>query len=168
MGDVLEVVGVPVDNVDYVIVNYGSGSATCWLWLRYADKTDFSAYDLPKYETPATPTPTFTATPDFDWNATWTIWVASDTYTVTITESGDTISGTFDVGGGDTVSISGSLSDNRQVASGTWVHSTVGTGTFQWQIKSGNKNQFVGNNNGTAQWCGAKHGASQPSPCMWP
>ena len=44
-GQTLEVVGVHAQGNDYVIVDDGAG-ATCWLWLQYADKKDFSVYNL--------------------------------------------------------------------------------------------------------------------------
>jgi hypothetical protein len=64
-GMVLDVVGIPADaNVtEYVLVNNQSVSnPRCWLWLRYADNKDYSAYELPTFQTPATPTPTSTPT----------------------------------------------------------------------------------------------------------
>jgi len=166
-GQTLEVVGVHAQGSDYVIVDYGNG-ATCWLWLRYADKTDFSAYDLPAFNTPATPTPTYTPTPSFDWNGSWTFWTSATTFATTFSVSGNSISGTIP---SENVTFNGTISSNGQNVSGTW--SDPGdAGTFQWQVKSGNLNQFVGSGTsgggGTFEWCGTKNGASQPSPCKWP
>jgi hypothetical protein len=61
----LIVLGLPADpNIaEYAIIRNPNGNGTCWLWLRYADKTDFSAYDLPTYNTPPTPTPSNTPKP---------------------------------------------------------------------------------------------------------
>lgn len=169
VGQIVEVVGVHAQGNDYVIVKNPNGAGNCWLWLQHADKTDFSGYGLTAYNTPPTPTPTYTPTPSFDWNATWELWVEGGPVgSVAINQSGNSISGSFPFGG-DTISFSGSLSANYQVATGTWENSSGPTGTFQWQIKSGNLNQFVGNIDGGADaWCGAKNSASQPSPCLWP
>lgn len=170
VGQVLEVVGVPVENVEYVIVKYGSDSRTCWLWTRYADKKDFSSYGLTAYDTPATPTPTFTPTPEYNWTGVWDFWTG-DPLTlfpgISISQSGNSISAALVLPGG-TVEFSGSLSENHQVATGTWTYSGSPPLPFQWQIKSGNLNQFVGHDDLGDPQCGARHGASMPSPCGWP
>lgn len=176
-GQPMEVVGVPADPTvsQYVVVKNPNGAGNCWMWLRYADKSDFSAFGLQTYNTPPTPTPTFTPTPSFDWGATWTFYAgasgAYETYVVTVSVSGSTLSGSFNYGGGDTVAFTGTISADQQTASGTYTDSAGPNGIFQWQIKSGNINQFVGNgavSGSTYDWCGAKNGASQPSPCLWP
>jgi hypothetical protein len=79
----------------------------------------------------------------------------------------------IDVSGTDyKIDISGSLGGGGQTASGTWVlvDPPGGDGTFQWQIKSDNTNQFVGSSdNGLIyEFCGWRSGSSQPSPCVWP
>jgi len=166
-GQFLEVVGVHAQGNDYVIVDYSAG-ATCWLWLQYADNTDFSGYGLTAYNTPPTPTPTYTPTPSYNWEALWDIWIdgfgpfpsvfgrAGNTVTATISRP------TFDV------NITGNISANGQELSGTWTNTLGGNGVFSFQIKAGNFNQFVGNYGGSFDWCGAKNGASMPSPCLWP
>jgi hypothetical protein len=165
-GELMQVVGVHAQGNDYVIVDYGSGNS-CWLWLQYADKTDFNGYGLTAYNTPPTPTPTFTPTPSFNWNGTWIISVEDEgDFPMPVTQTGDSISGSFDAGG-QLVSITASLSADYQVATGTW-STDSNSGPFKWQIKSGNPNQFVGSGDPGKFWCGAKNGASQPSPCLWP
>lgn len=182
VGDTVEVVGVWADGADYVVVDYGGG-ALCWLWTRYADKKDFSSYDLTSYTTPPTSTPTNTPTltntpkptdepvPDIDWDDAWDIWVAGAPYAMALDQTGDSISGSFSIGGGDSVIISGSLDDTYQFASGTWeVSDGSDDGTFQWKLRTQNEDQFVGSiaNGGTDPWCGARNGAAQPAPCEWP
>lgn len=172
-GVLLEVVGVPSDATvtEYVIVKKPAGeSGNCWLWTRYADKTDFSAYNLQQYNTPATPTPTYTPTPSFDWSGTWNINVGGPIYTMVLNVSGNTLSSTFVYAAPDSVSLVGTISSDGQTASGNYTDTNGPPGTFQWKIKSGNINQFIGsaNSGATFAWCGAKNGASIPSPCQWP
>jgi len=66
-GNEFQVIGLPADPgiSEYVIIRNPSGSGNCWLWLRFADRSDFSSYDLEKYQTPATPTPSSTPTPTY-------------------------------------------------------------------------------------------------------
>jgi hypothetical protein len=118
---------------------------------------------------PSTPVPTQTPKPIWDWNGTWTMWWGNNTYVVTLTMSGNKISGSFGEGV-QMIVIDGTLSNGGQNVSGTWVYPQgEGDGNFEWQLKGGNPNQFVGNNNfGVAPWCGVKSGASKPDPCQWP
>lgn len=57
---------------DYVVVMRPGGAGSCWLWLRYADRTDFSGYNLPIATQPPTSTPTFTPSPTYTPTPTWT------------------------------------------------------------------------------------------------
>lgn len=153
---------------NYVIVQRPGGSGSCWLWLRYADRTDFSGYNLPVATLP--PTPTFTNTPiPYEWEATWTIWAPTGGYSMPVTVSGSSFSSSWSDGAGNIV-MTGTISANGQTVSGSYTYSAGADGTFQFQIKSGNLNQFVGSgdNGAVFAWCGAKSGASMPSPCQWP
>jgi hypothetical protein len=169
-GQVVEVLKVyPPSN--YVIIRNPSGSGECWLWLQYATNTNFSSFNLPQATQPPTPFPTATATPDFDWDGQWNVNFGGFFGVAYTDASGDNISGTIilDVGGTDyEYTFSGSLSDSRQVASGSWdlVDPAGGDGNFQWQIKTGNHNQFVGNYGSGNQFCGWRSGSSAPSPCL--
>ncbi|HSS99586.1 MAG TPA: SH3 domain-containing protein, partial [Terriglobales bacterium] len=135
---------------DYVLVQNPHGSGDCWLWLNYANTHDFSAYSLPFATMPPTSTPTFTPTPDFDWDGNWNVQVISGGTTWTGTMhadvSGSNISGSFHLEPGNLdYTFSGSLNGSRQKASGTWTLSGGGSGSFVWRIKSGNHFQFTGN-----------------------
>jgi uncharacterized protein YgiM (DUF1202 family) len=57
---------------DYAIVMRPGGSGSCWLWLNYADRTDFSGYGLPVATMPPTSTPTFTPSPTYTPTPTFT------------------------------------------------------------------------------------------------
>ncbi len=165
-------------STDYVLVQNPNGSGDCWLWLNFANTHDFSAYNLPFATQPPTSTPTFTPTPDFDWQGDWNVWVYStpappaQTWSGTghFSVSGNNISGTFHLEPGSLdYSFSGSLNGSRQKASGSATLSGGGTFSFVWLIKSGNHFQFIGNlDGGTYEMCGARSGASQPSPCVGP
>ncbi len=159
---------------DYVVVRNPNGSGDCWLWLRYASQTDFSGYDLPVATQPPTPTPsrtptaTATATPVYVWSGSWTIYVNAVTYTMTVNQSGNSFSATFDAGGGTTVTLTGTLSADWRQASGNWSSSAGPTGTFAFRMMD-NLNQFQGNiDGGTGPWCGARGGAGAPGTCQWP
>lgn len=71
IGEKVEVVAVSAFP-EYVVVKRLGGSGDCWLWLRYADQTDFSGYNLPVATQPPTSTPTRTPTPSYTPSPTWT------------------------------------------------------------------------------------------------
>ncbi|MGH2582498.1 MAG: hypothetical protein ACRDFQ_06340 [Anaerolineales bacterium] len=97
---------------------------------------------LPQATQPPTPVPT---QPAWNWNGIWTMWWGNNTYVVTITQSGNQISGSFGEGV-QMIVIEGTLSNGGQNASGTWTFPLgEGDGNFEWQLKAGNPNQFVGN-----------------------
>jgi uncharacterized protein YraI len=154
----------------YVVVKNPNGSGDCWLWLNYANTTNFAAYNLPFATQPPTSTPTFTPTPEIMWEGDWTMWYGPAPLTACslhLTRSGSTIDGTYDCGL-FTGTVHGTLSGDLKKISGTWTTNLPTNGNFDWMIKK-NTNQFIGNYDGSPNdWCGAKNGASQPSPCLWP
>jgi hypothetical protein len=159
---------------NYVVIRNPSGSGDCWLWLQYANETNFSAYNLPVATKPPTPFPTNTPTNTpvpFDFSGSWNVKAVQGGSTFTgpgsFAVSGQSISGSFTLNpGGYNYSFSGTLNSSLQVASGNWTLSGGGSGSFTWQIKSGNTNQFVGNLDGGAwEFCGWRSGSSAPSPC---
>lgn len=161
----------------YAVVRNPNGSGDCWLWLQYANQTNFSSYNLPQATQPPTPTHTFTptsTTAPYNFEGSWNIKFGNYFGSTNIFRSGNNISATIilDVSGTDyKYEITGSIGGGGQTASGTWelVDPAGGNGSFQWQIKSGNTNQFVGNgNSGVHEFCGWRSGSSAPSPCEWP
>lgn len=155
---------------NYVVVKNPNGSGDCWLWLQYANQTDFGSYELTMATQPATPTPSITPSPTlaYDWNGSWTIYVGADTYTMSVSQSGNSFSATFDAGGGNIVTLTGSLSAAGREASGNWSATAGPTGTFAFRMMD-NLNQFQGNRNGGADpWCGSRGGAGAPGTCQWP
>ena len=164
------------NGANYVVIRNPSGSGDCWLWLQYANETNFASFNLPIATQPPTPFPTATATnttAPFNFEGSWNVFFGGYYGSMNIFKSGNNISSTLilDVSGTDyKYDISGSIGGGGQTASGTWdlVDPAGGDGNFQWQIKSGNPNQFIGNGGGTYDFCGWRSGSSQPSPCKWP
>lgn len=156
----------------YAVVQNPNGSGDCWLYLQYANTTDFSAYGLAAATQPPTPTATFTATPSFDWTGSWNVKavMGGSTYTGSgsFSKSGNTITGNFTLNPGALpYTFTATLNGTMQNANGTF--SGTGSGSWAAQIKSGNLNQFIGNlDSGTWEWCGWRSGSSEPSPCQWP
>jgi uncharacterized protein YgiM (DUF1202 family) len=103
-----------------------------------------------------------------NWSGTWTLYIGtggSDT-SLSITQTGDNINGTF-TESGETASFHASLSSNHRTANGSWSTPSGYAGTFQWQIQN-NTDQFVGNDEvdfGGRVECGSRSGASRPSAC---
>ena len=164
-----EVVGRAADQ-DYLVIDNPDRDGSCWLWTGVAEVSG-PLSGLPLLDTPPTPTPSVTPTPTVVWADTWEIWVGPAPlthYSMTLSHSGTSINGSFNAGGGNTVTLSGTLSADYTYASGTWTSTAGGSGTFEWQRKK-NIHQFIGNlDSGSADWCGARAGASQPSPCFGP
>lgn len=161
------------DGSDYVVIKNPNGAGDCWLWLRYADTTDFTAYNLPTATQPPTPTPTITPspTPSYSWSGNWTIRVyhsgvertgamSCSINGMTLTCSAVTNPGNF------TYSFTGTIDPGYQTASGNY----GGTGSGMWaaRIPAVGGATFVGNlDQGTWEFCGARSG-SFPNPCLWP
>lgn len=168
-GERAEVLGRSEDS-DFAVINNPDSGGTCWLWLQFADLAA-SIGHLPLVDTPPTPTPSLTPTPSIIWADNWSIWVGPaplTLYTMTLAHSGSSITGSFVAGGGNTVTINGALSPDYTYASGSWTSTGGSSGTFEWQRKK-NVNQFIGNlDAGPNEWCGARAGASLPSPCFGP
>jgi hypothetical protein len=169
-------VGVEVEVIaifpgsDYAVIQRPDGSGDCWLWLRYANRSDFSEYNLPAATQPPTPVATKTAVPTsaFNWSGTWAVRFSGGIYSGTVSQSGNSVSGSFTDGSG-TINVSGSMSSGGQNVSGTWEFVGGGNGSFQWKMNAANTNQFSGSfNSGAEQFCGWRGGASEPSPCKWP
>lgn len=168
-GEAAEVVGRGEDP-DYVVIANPDDEGSCWLWLEFATLS-MPIDDLALVEVPPTPTPSQTPTPSVIWQGEWLIWVGPlplTQYSMTLAHNGTSIAGTFEAGENNTVSLRGTLSADFTYASGTWTSSAGDSGTFEWERRV-NINQFVGNlDEGDAAWCGARAGASQPSPCLGP
>jgi len=56
VGQEADVVGLPEDTRDYVVIQNPSSPGKCWLWTEYATVSGDTS-NLPKYDIPFTPTP---------------------------------------------------------------------------------------------------------------
>ena len=163
VGEQAEVVGQSMDG-QYWVVKNPDRAGECWLWGQYASVTGPTA-SLPKYTPPPTPTPVFI------WEGNWTVYtsdindVSIVSFPMSITLDGKNFTGFVDLGGGQTVTLTGTVSDDYLSVSGSWVGPT-NNGPFTYFAVGAN--QFNGNaNNGMNDfgWCGSRGGAGQPSPC---
>jgi hypothetical protein len=163
IGEQAEVVGQSADG-QYWIIQNPDNSGECWLWGNYAS-VEGPVGGLPRYTPPPTPTPTF------DWTGNWTSFTGEvggpfDSNPLSITIDGNSLTGILSLPGGDTITLSGTLSSDFLSVSGTWTGPGP-DGTFSW-VSLG-PNQFQGQaNNGVDDfaWCGSRNGAGLPMPCF--
>lgn len=155
-------------NSEYVVVQNPNGAGDCWLWLRYANTTDFAVYELPTATQPPTPTATPTPMPSFAGD-TWTNRTHKDASSfnnsIAFAVSGNSISGST-TWGAYNYTFTGTLSANGQQASGTWTSSVPSNGS--WSAYLLNNNQFNGTIGFDWSFCGWRGGAGEPSPCLAP
>jgi len=155
-GEQVEVLGVNSAG-DYWFVTAPNGKE-CWMWTRYARITGNAGRVLPLFTPPPTPMP--------DWSGTWTVWINSLPWTMVLTQSGSTFSGTLDA---ELVyDIQGQLG-SRMNAGGRALHPDKPRQDFNWLMLD-NRDQFRGyflDPGPAGDWCGARNGASKPSPCEW-
>jgi len=163
VGEQAEVVGRS-DDGQYWIIKNPDRDGECWLWAQYAEIMGQVA-ELPLYTQPPTPTPSF------DWAGTWTLSDGPTTgpplisFVLTINVVGKNLDGHADLGGSDSLLLSGTISDDYLTVSGTWV-SPTNNGTFEFFALG--VNQFQGNyadDFDIYAWCGSRGGAGVPSPC---
>ena len=164
VGERAEVVGQSSVPNYWVIDNPDNPGQSCWLWGQYAQVIcDTGA--LPILTPP--PTPTATSVPLPDWSGTWTTWSSEyfDPFVIHIEQSEDSLSGYFTAGGVE-YTFSASLSEDGMSAVGHAYRSPGGelASGLCWLLLE-NENQFRGTYCGWGSWCGARHGASKPSPC---
>jgi hypothetical protein len=161
-GEMAEVVGQSMDG-QYWIIENPDQSGECWLWGNYAT-VEGPVAGLPQYTPPPTPTPVFA------WPGNWTNFTGSiggpfDSDPLSITIDGKNLTGVISLPGGDTATVSGTISDDYLSVSGNW--SGPGTsGTFTWYALGMDQFQGKGSDGvDTFAWCGSRNGAGIPVPC---
>ncbi len=164
VGEAAEVVGQSMDG-QYWIIKNPDQAGECWLWGNYATVKGPIA-GLPKYTPPPTPTPVFF------WEGSWTVYTGDPggpylTDSMSVVVNGKNLTATIDMGGGNFVNITGTISDDYLSVTGSYTTSGM-TGTIEWFAQG--MNQFIGNGKHDTipsdfAWCGARGGAGQPSPC---
>jgi hypothetical protein len=147
---------------DYVyVVDPEPPAKQCWLWTRYVQVTG-SVAGIPVFTPPPTPTPSYV------WTGNWTVWINGVAGTMTLSQSGSSISGTLTASG--VYDISGSVSDGGRKASGQAKQGGTVEAEFTWTMLD-NMDQFKGSyttpppGGSSGSWCGARNGAGMPSPC---
>ena len=94
------------------------------------------------------------------WYGTWTTSCgAAGCGDMILTQSGDSVSGTYAGGAG---TITGTV--NGAELTGTWSR-PGSSGPFKFFMVSGGQ-QFQGNYSAVNEWCGYRSGSSVPSPCL--
>jgi uncharacterized protein YraI len=158
-GELVKVLGVNAAG-DYWYVTAPNG-LSCWMWTRYARVTGNAGNVLPLFTPPPTPFP--------DWTGMWNVWINGYAATMALTQTGIYFSGTLNA---ELVyEIQGGQVGNRMNASGSIVHPDKPTLHFR-SLMLDNRDQFQGflrdlSDTVVGEWCGARNGASQPSPCEW-
>jgi hypothetical protein len=133
----------------------------CWLWARYAQVSGDTA-GLPIFTPPPTPTQTY------DWTGDWSVWVDGDPESMTLDQSDNSVTGTL-IYPADSFDMSGTVSDAGRTLSGS-ITPLDPPVTFVFHMTS-DMHQFQGHytrEGDDRAWCGARGGADEPSPCMWP
>jgi len=135
----------------------------CWLWGRYVTVSGDTS-NIPIFTPPPTPTPAYV------WSGDWSVWLNGAPGTMSLKQSGDSVSGQL-TAGGDTYDISGKTSEGGRRLSGNVTKTTLPAPVpYKFRMTS-DMQQFRGQYPVSGKdfpWCGARNGAGQPSPCMGP
>ena len=158
-GETAAVVGRIASNA-WVLIENPDRDGSCWITMSYGTVQG----DLAGAPVVVTP-------PFYDWNGTYSVWAngLASIYPMTLSQNGVNVSGSLVVGG-STLTISGSLSQNGQVFSGTLADATAGTNVPLSFKMLENMKQVVGNyiETTTKEICGARESSGKPAPCLWP
>ena len=149
VGETAQVFGRSPDSSFYYI------DKGCYVWTNYVTVEAGNINSVPVFTPVATPSPA----PTGPWSGEWlTTCGVSDCETMTLTQNGNQVTGTYAHGEG---SLSGSVSGNH--FTGTWSRGS-GSGTFDFWMTN-NQQRFRGNWDRVNEWCGARSGYSNPNPC---
>ena len=161
-GKVLNILGKNAAGDYLYVIDPEPPAKQCWLWTRYVQVTGNVA-QVPVFTPPPTPTPSYV------WSGNWNVWVSGSAATMSLSQSGSSISGSM-TAPGETFDISGSVSDGGRVVTGQAKQAGVVEAEFTWNMLD-NRDQFRGSYTtpppgGTSgSWCGGRNGMGQPAPC---
>lgn len=162
-GDSAQITGKNASGDYWYVTDPNQPTKDCWLWGRYVTVSGDTS-QVPVFTPPPTPTPAYV------WSGHWDVWVAGTPGTMTLSQTGDSVSGSLSATGAD-YAMSGTASDGGRTLSGTLTSTALPT-PLPWVFRmTSDMQQFRGvyTVGGTQYaWCGARNGAGQPSPCLGP
>jgi hypothetical protein len=128
-------------------------------------------------EPTSTPQPVPTATPEFNWDGVWDLSIPGSTISqIPVDHIGWLISSQLYTFSGNGFLFQGILNERQNEVAGSIFTIDPATGgsvvyDFSLQMVAENHDQFRGSYiivGATFEWCGARNGASFPTPCQWP
>jgi len=146
---------------DYWYVTTPNGR-DCWMWGRYAQVSGDTS-QLPVFTPPPSPTPSFV------WTGTWTVWIDAVSGSMSLTQSGSSVTGSLSASG-SSYTLSGTTSNGgRDLSGDVFSAGSIDVADFDFRMLD-NTDQFSGSyvDPDPGVWCGARDGAGMPSPCGWP
>jgi hypothetical protein len=132
----------------------------CWLWGRYVTVSGDTS-NIPVFTPPPTPTPSYV------WTGHWNVWIDLNPASMTLVQSGNSVTGQLIAT--PSYDVSATTSDGGRRLSGSLTPFSPPL-TFVFRMSS-DMNQFTGHfttGGNTYEWCGARNGAGEPSPCLGP
>jgi hypothetical protein len=163
IGESAQITGKDAAGDYWYVTDPSQPGKDCWLWGRYVTVSGDTS-KVPVFTPPPTPTPAYV------WSGKWSAWIAGTPGSMTMTQTGTSVTGTLSATGVD-YDLTGTVSEGGRTLTGT-VTSIALPQPVPWTFRmTSNMQQFRGHYtvSGTDYpWCGARAGGSQPSPCMGP
>jgi hypothetical protein len=157
-GETAQITGKDAGGDYWYVADPNQPGKDCWLWGRYVTVSGDTS-NVPVFTPPPTPTPSYV------WSGHWDVWLTGNPGSMDLTQSGGSVTGTYH--GATDYGIQGTTSEGGRTLSGTVLGPAV---SFVFRMTT-DTNQFTGNYATVSshyEWCGARNGAGQPSPCLGP
>jgi hypothetical protein len=157
-GETAQITGKDAGGDYWYVTDPSQPGKDCWLWGRYVTISGDTG-NVPVFTPPPTPTPSYI------WTGHWDVWVTGNPSSMDLTQSGTSVTGTYHAS--SDYGITGTTSEGGRTLSGTVLGPAV---AFVFRMTT-DTNQFTGYYATTLShydWCGARNGAGQPSPCQGP
>jgi hypothetical protein len=162
-GESAQITGKDAAGDYWYVIDPNQPGKDCWLWGRYVAVSGDTS-NIPVFTPPPTPTPSYV------WSGAWDVWVAEVSGSMTLNQTGSSVTGTLTVTGVD-YNLSGTVSEGGRTLSGNMTSTTL-PAPVPWVFRMpSDTQQFRGKYTafGTDYpWCGARSGADLPSPCLGP